>query len=88
MKIDIPYYIRQVLREQRKVHVPELGTFSMVQKPASFSSDRSIIFPPNLNIEFNDSSPSDDSLIRYIRDTGLFQERRDQSEPFSLCPLH
>jgi len=40
MKIDIPYYIRQVLREQRKVYIPDVGTFAMVQTPASFSQGK------------------------------------------------
>lgn len=79
MKIDIAYYIRQVLREQRNVHVPEIGTFSLVQTPASFSNDKKTINPPSLAINFKEGNSEDNSLFQYIKDTELFSEGKIQS---------
>ncbi len=79
MKIDIPYYIRQVLREQRKVYIPEVGTFNMLQAPARISDDKSRIYPPTLDIEFKDGLSDDISLKRYIQDTGEFSNKKINS---------
>ncbi len=72
MKIDIPYFIRQVLREQRKVYLPEIGTFILSQSPAQISDDKSLIHPPSLNILFNDDPSTDHSLKKYIQETDRF----------------
>jgi len=72
MKIDIPYYIRQVLREQREVYVPQIGTFKLVQSPARLSDDKLNINPPTLDIDFEDGRSDDTSLSEYIVDTGKF----------------
>ena len=74
MKIDIPYYIRQVLREQRMVHVPGIGTFNLDQVPSQFNDDKSLIHPPILNLSFNDEDSDNDSLFKYILDTGKYAE--------------
>ena len=76
MKIDIPYYIRQVLREQRKVYIPEVGTFNVLQSPARISDDKSRIYPPTLDIEFKDGLSDDKSLKKYIQDTGKFSNKK------------
>lgn len=77
MKIDIPYYIRQVLREQRMVTIPGIGTFRLQQISAIFNDDKSILSPPLLNLTFDDAESSDDSaLLRYISDTGLIPESK------------
>ncbi len=76
MKLDIPYYIRQVLREQRMVHIPGIGTFRLNQSAASFNDDKTIISPPSLSISFDDSDSNDDSLLKYILDTGLLTEAK------------
>jgi len=79
MKIDIPYYIRQVLREQRKVYVPEVGTFNLSQVPARISDDKSRIHPPTLDIRFDDGVSNDNSLKRYIQDTDKFSNKKINS---------
>ena len=76
MKLDIPYYIRQVLREQRKVHVPGIGTFRIDQTSAHFSDDKTIISPPSLNVLFDETESEDDSLLKYILDAGLLTESK------------
>jgi len=76
MKLDIPYYIRQVLREQRKVHVPGIGTFSLVQSSAIFNNDNTDLSPPELNVSFEDSESNDESLLKYILDTGQLSEAK------------
>jgi len=76
MKLDIPYYIRQVLREQRMVHIPGIGTFRLNQSAASFNDDKTELSPPSLNLSFDDSESEDDSLLKYILDTGLLTEAK------------
>lgn len=76
MKIDIPYYIRQVLREQRKVYVPEIGTFTLIQSPARLSDTKLKIDPPQLNIRYDDDQSNDSSLKNYIKDTGRFSNSK------------
>lgn len=76
MKLDIPYYIRQVLREQRMVYVPGIGTFRLNQLGASFNDDKSQLSPPSLHITFDDADSSDQSLLKYILDTGLITEAK------------
>jgi hypothetical protein len=76
MKIDIPYFIRQVLREQRKVYLPEIGTFILSQSPAQISDDKSLIHPPSLNILFNDEPSVDQSLKKYIQETDKFSNSK------------
>ncbi|MFT6336223.1 MAG: hypothetical protein ACJATI_002979 [Halioglobus sp.] len=76
MKIDIPYFIRQVLREQRKVYLPEIGTFILSQSPAQISDDKSRIHPPSLNILFDDDPSTDQSLKKYIQDTDKFSNSK------------
>lgn len=76
MKLDIPYYIRQVLREQRMVHVPGIGTFRIQQTSAYFNDDKTLISPPSLNLSFDDAESEDDSLLKYILDTGLLSEAK------------
>ncbi|MFT4534913.1 MAG: hypothetical protein ACJA1A_002512 [Saprospiraceae bacterium] len=76
MKIDIPYYIRQVLREQRKVYLPEIGTFILSQTPAQISDDKSRISPPILNVDFKDGISDDKSLVTYIQDTNKFSNTK------------
>jgi len=74
MKLDIPYYIRQVLREQRMVYIPSIGTFRLNQSSASFNDDKTKITPPSLDISFDDSESNDESLLKYILDAGLLNE--------------
>ena len=74
MKLDIPYYIRQVLREKRMVTVPGIGTLKLEQTSASFNEDKTIISPPFLNIGFDETESNDQSLLKYILDTGLMSE--------------
>ena len=82
MKIDIPYYIKQVLREQRKVYLPEIGTFILKQSPAHISDDKSRIYPPILDIEFVDGGSDDQSLKRYLQDTHQFSDKKIDSSIF------
>jgi len=65
MKIDIPYYIRQVV-----------GSFSIIQTPASFSQGKSKIHPPFLSLEFSEQADGDSALAKYISDTGLFSSKK------------
>lgn len=76
MKIDIPYYIRQVLREQRKIYLPEIGTFMLSQIPAQISNDKFLIHPPSLNISFDDDPSTDQSLKKYIQETNKFSNTK------------
>lgn len=76
MKLDIPYYIRQVLREQRKVHVPGIGTFRLDQTSAHFNDDKTVLSPPSLNLSFDEIESEDNSLLKYILDTGMFTESK------------
>lgn len=76
MKLDIPYYIRQVLREKRMVTVPGIGTLKLEQTSASFNEDKTIISPPFLNIGFDETESNDQSLLKYILDTGLMSEEK------------
>ena len=76
MKLDIPYYIRQVLREQKKVYVPGIGTFSLVHSSASFKNDNTDLSPPQLSLSFDDSESNDHSLLKYILDTGRLTEEK------------
>ncbi len=76
MKLDIPYYIRQVLREQRMVHIPGIGTFSLNQTSAKFNDDKTVISPPTLNISFENTISEDDCLLKYILDTGILTEAK------------
>ena len=74
MKIDIQYYIRQVLREQRKVYIPEIGTLILSQTPAYISDDKSVIHPPVVDILFKDGASKDKSLKSYIKETGRYSK--------------
>ncbi|MDF1699145.1 MAG: hypothetical protein P1U56_25045, partial [Saprospiraceae bacterium] len=74
MKLDIPYYIRQVLREQRMVNIPGIGILRLVQTKATFNDDKKTLNPPSLTIEFDENSTEDDSLLKYILDTGELSE--------------
>lgn len=74
MKIDIQYYIRQVLREQRKVYIPEIGTLILSQTPAYISEDKSEVHPPSIDILFDGSESKDKSLKRYIKETGKYSK--------------
>ena len=76
MKLNIPYYIRQVLREQRMVHIPGIGTFRLHQSAAQFNDDKSKLSPPSLQITFDDADSENDSLQKYILDTGLYPEAK------------
>lgn len=78
MKLDIPYYIRQVLREKRMVSIPGIGTFNLEQEPSNFNDDKTILSPPQLKLTFNDNETGDDSLLRYILDTGLLTPEKAQ----------
>ena len=80
MKLDIPYYIRQVLREQRMVYVPDIGTFYLNQTSASFNDDKTNITPPSLDISFDDSKSNDDSLLKYILDAGHLTEDKAKNK--------
>ena len=76
MKIDIPYYIRQVLREQRMVHIPGIGTLRLNQQSAQFNDNKSFLNPPYLQLEFDDTESSNDGLFNYIFDTGKYTEEK------------
>lgn len=76
MKIDIPYYIRQVLREQRKVYVPGIGTFQLMHSHSQFSDDKSTLSPPRLSLSFQEGESEDKSLTKYIIDTERFSNKK------------
>ena len=76
MKLDIPYYIRQVLREQRKVYIPGIGTFQLDHMYSIFNDDKTVLSPPVLKVSFNETESDDDSLLKYILDTGLTTEAK------------
>jgi len=80
MKLDIPYYIRQVLREQRKVYVPGIGTFHLKQSYAQFSDDKTELRPPSLQLTYDESETEDTSLLKYILDTGKLSEEKAQKK--------
>lgn len=76
MKIDIPYYIRQILREHREVHVPGVGVFHMRQHPATFTEDKSTILPPSLRLHFDSVQSDNTDLFSYIMDLGTHSKKK------------
>jgi hypothetical protein len=90
MKLDIPYYIRQVLRERRMVYIPGIGTLRLLQNNARFNDDKSLIIPPQLNISFEDADSDDNFLLKYILDTGLLTEAKakEKIEEFTQSALN
>ncbi|MEM9546991.1 MAG: hypothetical protein AAGA77_13505 [Bacteroidota bacterium] len=80
MKLNIPYYIRQVLREQRMVHIPGIGTLRLHQISSEFNDDKSEISPPSLTMTFDDTDSDDNALKQYIMDTGLYAESKVQKK--------
>ena len=76
MKLDIPYYIRQVLREQRKVYVPGIGTFRLEQSASDFSADKTSLLPPSIQLAFEEGESTDQSLLTYMLDGGLWTEEK------------
>lgn len=76
MKIDIPYYIRQILREHREVHVPGVGVFHMRQHPATFTEDKSTILPPSLKLHFDSVQSDNTDLLSYIMDLGTYSREK------------
>jgi len=76
MKIDIPYYIRQVLREQREVCLPGLGTLKIKQSASKISSDKKSIVPPFLSFEYSETEGDLNRLSTYLKDTGIYSEKQ------------
>jgi len=68
MNIDIPHYIKLVLREDREVYLPGLGLISLIQTPAYFSENKSILNPPQLSLVFHSTDTGSNKLSQYIQD--------------------
>ncbi len=68
MKLDIPYYIRQVLRESREVHLDSIGSFVVRQQSAKINVSKSAINPPTLELDFEANGNYDTKLEQYIAD--------------------
>jgi nucleoid DNA-binding protein/cell division septation protein DedD len=76
--MTITHYIKDALIENKKVVVPNLGTFTAQYEPARIKNNGSILLPPNAKVTFSHSvySSDFDALGDYIQ----AKEKRNRME--------
>ena len=60
--MDIAQYIADLLKENKEVSVPGIGSFYIKRQPASFDKESSTFFPPKKELVFK-TEESDPSLL-------------------------
>ena len=76
MKVNLPKHILELLLQEEEAVVPGLGTFSFINRPASFGDGRKTLLPPGKKIAYSESHDESSTALSSIiaKNTGLSTE--------------
>ena len=80
MRIEIAQSIREILDERKTVTIQGLGSIKLVQKPAYFGELRKSMFPPSVDMVFEETSSSNNVLIqRLMENEGVSKKNAEKA---------
>ncbi|MEZ4775572.1 MAG: SPOR domain-containing protein [Bacteroidia bacterium] len=68
MELSVEVYLTSAFRELDAFALPKIGTFRKIRKGAHISDDASLVFPPEVEIEFHPIPDPRLDLTYYLRD--------------------
>ncbi len=68
MRLNIAESIREVLCDRNPVSIYGLGTLCLTQTPAQYGEQRTSLLPPQMKLDFTESSSSNDYLSQWLVD--------------------
>ena len=80
MRIEIAQSIREILDERKIVTIQGLGSIKLIQKPAYFGDLRQSMFPPSVDMIFEETSSSNAPLVRRLMENeGLSKKNAEKA---------
>ncbi|NNE26747.1 MAG: hypothetical protein HKN09_07880 [Saprospiraceae bacterium] len=80
MRIEIAQSIREILDERKTITIQGLGSIKLIQKPAYFGELRKTMFPPSVEMLFEESTSSNEALIqRLMENEGLTKKKAKEA---------
>ncbi|MDX2245898.1 MAG: SPOR domain-containing protein [Bacteroidia bacterium] len=68
MELSVEVYLASAFRELDVFALPKVGTFRKIQNGARIAEDSSVVFPPEIEIEFSPLSDAKLDLTHYLKD--------------------